>query len=455
MVTMKQVFRHTWDQIKKPKNRPFLIAFAITAALPILLLFWFVTSKSVNAPFWDQWIYADILGRIHNGTFTFHDIWVQHNEHRLVFPKIIQLSVAMITQWNTRIEVIMNFLITLSAYGLMLWMMWRTFKKRSFFIAGAAVTAWLLFSPLAYINWTWGFQFAFYFSVFATTLAVWALYKNSATDKMDAWFWLAVSGAIMCNYSMGNGLLAWAAGSVMLLVYGAGKNKLIAWHAAAVASVALYFYHFHLSGGGLSALIKRPLEGLQYILQYLGHPLGARPETALMAGIILVAIAGLSVWVIWRKKELARVAPWLALGSYGLLTALMAAASRMGPFGVNHSMSFSYTTISVLFSIGTLVLAAYAAETSLKKVLRWRPKYLLAAGCMIGLIAYPFGTAYAENYLTGVGKMSEQSEHYKKVQACMYSAQSADDPCLLTFFPDKQQAWEKLQVVREFGWGRY
>ena len=452
---MKQFFQHRWQQIRKPKNRPFIIALAVTSGLPILLLFWLVASKSVNAPFWDQWIYADLLGKIQAGTFTLHDLWVQHNEHRLVFPKIIQLSVAMLTQWNTRIEVIMNFIITLSAYGLMIWMMWRTFKNRAFLVAGAAVTAWLLFSPLAYINWTWGFQFAFYFSVFATTLAVWGLYKNSAIEKLDVWFWVAIVGALMCNYSIGNGMLAWAAGSVALLAYGAGKTKLIVWHATALVSVALYFYHFNLAAGGLSALLHRPLDGLQYILQYLGHPLGAQPEGALMAGIILVVIATISITVIWRKKELARVAPWLAIGSYGLLTALMAAASRMGPFGVNHSMSFSYTTISVLFTIGTLILATYATETSLRKVLRWRPKYLIVTGCVLGLIAYPLGTSYFQNYFTGIGKMSEQSEHYKKVQACLYSAQSADDPCLLTTFPDKQQAWEKLQTIREFGWGRY
>lgn len=426
------------------------------AAIPIIILGGMLLAWSVNAPFADQWIYADLLGKLHSGTLTFHDLWHQHNEHRIFFPKVVQLIVATITNWNVRVEVIMNFLAALGTYSLMAWLIWKSCKNWIAAAVGSVLVAWLLFSPLPYINWIWGFQLAWYVSVLALAATIWALYRNKTAAKpLSGWFWTAVVAAIVCNYSMGNGLLVWFAGAVMLSLPRPNRQQLFTWAGIGVATIGIYFYHYDFAGGGLAALLHRPIEGAQYILQYLGHPLGTGANDALLAGSIILAVGVGSAYIGWRQKILERLAPWLALATYSLLTACLAAATRFGTFGVSHSMSFSYTTISVLFTIGVAMMAVLIAEHMWRSVKKRPALWLVAGACIAGFLAYPLATSYVSNYGTGVQQMKELNTHLKKVRACLYSVQSAEDPCLLTAFPDKKAVWDKLQLLKSMHWGRF
>jgi hypothetical protein len=450
---MKHLSR-VWEIIKNPSNRTFVIATGIVVGLPIVILCSLAVAWSVNAPFWDQWIYADLLDKLRNGTLSFHDLWQQHNEHRIFFPKIIQLIAAIITHWNVRFEVIMNLLAAITTYGFLVWLAFKTLKNRAQSLIAAAVIAWLVFSPLAYVNWIWGLQFAWYLSVLALVVSLWGIYRSKQT-AFDIWFWTAIIAAIVCNYSLGNGMLAWVAGGLVLWMRGMPRTKLLTWSGAAIAAICIYFYHFTLGSGSLSALLHRPLEGVQYVLQYLGHNLGPDPGSALMAGAILLAIGIGSVIITIREKQLVVITPWVGLASYGLLTAAVAAATRMGQFGVDHSMSFSYTTVSALFVIGVAVMGIQATVLMLPAVRKWSASILVIIGVVIGLVAYPLGTGYVQNYLIGIQKMHEQSQHLNKIRECIYSVRSADDPCLLNAFPDKQQIWNKLHILKDIHWGHF
>lgn len=450
-VNMDRITR-LFSLIKQNKK----IIVATLVAIPVIILGGLLVAWSVNAPFADQWIYADLLGKLHSGTLTFNDLWHQHNEHRIFFPKVIQLIVATITNWNVRVEVLMNFAAALSTYALLAWLIWKTCKKQISLAVGAILVAWLLFSPLPYINWIWGFQLAWYLSVTALAVAIWALYRHStAKEPLNAWFWTAVGAAVVCTYSMGNGLLVWFAGAVMLALPKPQKQQLLVWAGVGAAAIGLYFYHYDFSGGGLSALLHHPVEGAQYMLQYLGHPLGGMSNDALLAGSILLAIGVGCVFIGWRQKLLPRLAPWLALATYSLLTACLAAATRFGVFGVSHSMSFSYTTISVLFAIGVGMTVILTIEHTWRSVKRWPAIWLVSVSCIAGFMFYPLATGYISNYGTGVQQMKELSNHLKKVRTCLYSVQSPEDPCLLTAFPDKQAVWDKLQLLKSMHWGRF
>lgn len=441
-------------KLGKRKNKALIITGLVTG-LPIAMLAVQLAVLSVDAPFWDQWIYADLLKKLHTGTLAFNDLWHQHNEHRIFFPKLIQLAVAAITNWNVRFEIIMNMLAALGAYGLMVWIAWKTFRSKLGFAIGAIIIAWLLFSPLAYINWIWGFQFVWFFSVLALTATIWALYRSKDAPGFDKWFWAAAACAVLCNYSIGNGLLVWVVGCLMLFVYHANRQKILTWAGIGTAAITLYFYHLNLAGGSLAILLQRPLDVAQYTLQYLGHPLGATSGAALIAGVLLLITGAVSVLIGYKQKLFIWLVPWLALAGYGLLTAFMAAATRLGPFGVEHSMVFSYTTISVLFSIGVVMMAIIVAARSWPQIERWSAAWLVGAGCVVGLAAYPLATGYTSNYLTGLQKMKEQSQHLKKVRACLYAAKSETDPCLLHTFNNQKEVWEKLQFLKSIHWGDF
>lgn len=456
---MKRLIRTINDFIHKPrsaKQKRVLIINSVLAGAPIVLMFCLLATWSVNAPFWDQWIYADFIDKLHRGTLTFHDLWQQHNEHRIFVPELILLGLALLTHWNVRIEIFMNFIAVIATYMATLLIAYKTIRQRIAFAVVAVVAAWLLFSPLAYINWIWGFQFVFFFSVLCLIVSVWALQKQSAIAGFSKWFWVALAFAFAGTYSVGNGMLVWVAGVVMLLLARANAKKLVTWISSSVVAIAIYFYHFAFeTHDSISILWHRPLDVLQYVLIYLGHPFGYDSSTALIAGSILLTVAVTGVVALTYKKQLVRAAPWLAIGSYALFTSGLAAIARLSTFGIQQSMAFSYVTISTLFVLSTIALAVMAFLAYKTQIMRARPKTMLASGALIGLIAYPLANGYVQNYFIGTQKMYEQSQHLKEVRTCIYQATSANDDCLLGAYPNKAQAWKYFNILHDIHWGNF
>src|SRR5208282_4675420 len=76
------------------------------ALLPLAFLIWMVSRYAVSVPFGDQWELVPLLEKTYHETLTFHDLWAQHNEHRILFPKIIMLGLAHLTGWNIYYELV-------------------------------------------------------------------------------------------------------------------------------------------------------------------------------------------------------------------------------------------------------------------------------------------------------------------------------------------------------------
>jgi hypothetical protein len=77
---------------------PLLIA-ALPAAIPPVL----IALDAVNLPLVDQW-QPDIAGlflKSHDHTLGLHDFLAQHNEHRILIPRLIFFLLGLATHWNT------------------------------------------------------------------------------------------------------------------------------------------------------------------------------------------------------------------------------------------------------------------------------------------------------------------------------------------------------------------
>ena len=75
-------------------------SYAAALAIPAGVVLALVLRHGVNVPFWDQWELVGLLAAASDGTLTWAEIFRQHNEHRMVFPKIIMLALAALTGWN-------------------------------------------------------------------------------------------------------------------------------------------------------------------------------------------------------------------------------------------------------------------------------------------------------------------------------------------------------------------
>src|SRR5579872_1591420 len=81
------------------------LAYFLAWLLPAVVLVAVATSV-VNVPLADEWGWAPLVFKMHEGTLRFTDLWAQQGSHRSLFPTAIALGLAKVFGWNTRVEAI-------------------------------------------------------------------------------------------------------------------------------------------------------------------------------------------------------------------------------------------------------------------------------------------------------------------------------------------------------------
>src|SRR3954469_12330383 len=111
-----------WEMIARSKSLLLLLIIAV----PPIYLTWVVLTQTVDVPFADQWTLVSVLDHFYAGTLSFHDLWSQHNEHRLLFPRLIMLGLAIASGWNTHYEMLTNILLATAIGGTFVYQAHRT-----------------------------------------------------------------------------------------------------------------------------------------------------------------------------------------------------------------------------------------------------------------------------------------------------------------------------------------
>lgn len=451
-----------WPQrlMRHFKSSPLLticyVGLGLLALAPVIVILVDVIVYSVNTPWWDQLSFVTLMQKLHTGQLSIHDLWIQHNEHRILVPQAFELLVGKATGFNFRVPVFLNWVTMAASFGLLIDALRRNFTNKVALGSLIVVFAWLLFSPIQYVNWIWGFQLAFYMSVFFTILTLWLLsYKNVLESK---WLLaLVIVLASITTYCNGNGLLIWPLGLGLLLWRRASGRRLLWWCGAAVVMIGSYLYKFHRSPGSpnFSQLIREPVAVIKYTLGYLGRNLSLEPTPAHYISFVMIIVLILSCFYLYKKRALSSVAIWITLVVYVILTGLLAAISRLN-FGVNHGFdSNSYPTISVLFIVATIAIVAYAFCIWLKHFNKKQlPAYLVSAFALGAMFFYPL-PAFITNYSMGQINFRLLSTHLKQVQSCVYNDKSPENSCLLIVYPSKQVAWQTIQELRQLRWGPF
>jgi len=94
------------ERLTRGRLGPLLVSLVVVGnILPALLLFYFVHRYGVDLPWWDEWDALLIpLQLFDSGRLTFTALFAQHNEHRMLFPRLITLANAMLFHWNRTAE---------------------------------------------------------------------------------------------------------------------------------------------------------------------------------------------------------------------------------------------------------------------------------------------------------------------------------------------------------------
>src|SRR5918995_3756018 len=367
----------------------------IPAALPYL----YVRAFGVNVVFADAWDMVLVFHKFFSGRLTFADLYAQHNEHRMFFPKGAELLLGLLTRYNNVAEmyvVVSCFLITAAV---LLVAFRREIGLPLIFFVPVAL---LIFSFRQYENMLWGFQISFAFSQTFGVLALYLL-SSSGRGNFGAYaFAAALGSATIASFSTAQGLLVWPAGLLGLLLGSVARQEkkvLVGlWGIVGVAEWVAYFVDYHTPRGPPPLLDALGHIGTVpgYFLTLLGSALFWRPEHAYEGGLVIGCLALAMFLATYGRGVLRQHSFWISLLFYSLFILATITLGRSGMFGVLQATASRYTTFSVLAVASIYALLAKMVFATTASVLR---TVLLLA--LFGIILLSAGVSYRDGIEVG------------------------------------------------------
>ena len=417
--------------------------------LPIICLVGLLYLKTVNVPFWDEWELVPIFQHLHAGHFWWSDFWMQHNEHRLLFPNLILVGLAYVTRWNVRIESFISVLVAILSFGILLRLLVTMGHKSKqaipLFLPLLLAVIW--FSPVQIENWQWGWQLEWFLNILGVTLVAYAISKLKNSSLSYKALSLILAGGILAQYSLGNGTLIWPIVVALLIYLRLPLKQILTVAVTGVVTTFLYYWHYTNPGEPSKSLfLKQPFQFVKYFFIYLGRPLSFMHKTTALLGLLLfVSFISLSIYLlVYKRDAFKRVVPFVFLGLYALGSAFITDLARLG-FGTVEAYSSRYTTISSLLLISVLVL--FWASADELKFLKHRRYLYTTAALVVSLLV-------CVNVAWGVHSASEQYQKLTTTKACTHLTQPTTS-CLLTAYPNAQIVSGRLEYIKSIHWGGY
>lgn len=350
-----------------------IVLLGVLACAPFFLLIAKIGEYGLGFPYWDAWRFVEVLQNADAGTLGFIDLWAQHNEHRILFPKLLMLTLAQLSGWNVWWEIGASVFFALVILGALLGMLFRAIGgDAALRCAGAALVSLLLFSWTQSESWVWGFQSNAWLCLTAIVIGVAVL---SSSLRLPVRIGLGILCGIVATYSYANGLFYWVAVAPLLWDTGASRDArvgtVVVWLAAAALTAQSYFYGYVQPSVSPSLLTAFEHPGLfvQFLAAMLGAPVStfltepawhgvnaAVPAWSMLPGPLAVVVFLLFAWRCWRREGDFRVlAPWLALAAFAIGSAVVASAGRSG-LGLGQALTSRYIPITSLFWFALIAL---------------------------------------------------------------------------------------------------
>lgn len=346
--------------------------------LPAALGFLYVAAFGVDVPFGDTWIMVDRFEKLSEGTLTFNDLWAQHYEHRLLFPKLALLLVGAATSFDNVAALYLTqglFLVTLVT----LLVAFRNGVSRNLLLF--VPIAFLVFSLRQWFNMFSAIQIAFAFAQAFAVLAFYLLHvsRHAGVARRLAFPAALVSGAVS-SYSLLVGLFVWPVGLLQLLVSPAERRAkrvmLAAWTLVGAGVWVVYFLGLEMGSSERESelyFFNNPSLGLDYFATAFGSPLYWTPGPALVLGAVATAITMATLFFVYRAKKFGECAFWLALAAFALACLAAMTAGRAGG-GIDNALQSRYITFTNLAYVGVyatllkLALERTSAEGSFARI---------------------------------------------------------------------------------------
>ena len=335
-------------------------------SVPVFVYVWVFLKYTVNMPFWDD--YDSVLGWLcrflyssnsHQKIFMFFS---QHNEHRIVFDRIVGL--ADLYLFGKVDFVYLNFIGSVGLLILLVTMVYIAKKKG---LSGYEII------PIPFLILTLSQH-----GLISFAMASMQQYWQLAFSILSLVFLITFRGyisfvaacilAIIASFTGAGGLIVFPVG----LIYLALSRKLslsFLWSVVAAIIFYIYFIYLHYEPtviGKASHVYaySHPLRYVEYVVSFIGN-VGHNLSQAFFAGCFLFVMAILLFVIDFRKKD--QILTYVA--AFVLATAAAAGLSRIS-MGIPEALSSRYTIYSLLiFSVLYIALISSVRQQSIRRLL--------------------------------------------------------------------------------------
>lgn len=411
------------------------------AAPPIVALGALLARWSVDVPAWDEWLLGPMLTNLLDGRLALADLWRPHNEHRPLVSRVLLLGLARASGWNVYWELAANVVVQCVSYLAFTTMALGAARGRARLAMLPAIAAcgWLLFSPVQWENWMWGWQLAIFAMVCACALLALGLARWRGGWLGFGGMWLAaVAGAL----SFASGLALVALLPLAIAVHPAAgarrRRAIMVCGAVALALVVLLAY-----GAGLHLVSPtRPppvnpfadwfLVGF-YLLVNLGAPLGLPDLGPSMrwgaAGLVLLAAGWLALPRAERRSGV--VVGWMLVAMVAIASGLMTATGR-GGYGIFGALISRYTSIALLLWVALVFLWNHVLHLRLRTAVVTRTTVALAA--LVAAVSSLGVVGYREAARSGIARTVEHHLTLIERRECAVGLDRAPPSCVELLF---------------------
>ncbi len=387
----------------------------ILASLPFVAVVCFVIRYGITIPYWDQWALVPVLGRMYDGSLSFNDLWMQHNAHRILFPKIIMLALAKLTRWNIAFEIAVNVALVTATFAVIAYQLKRTAND-----FGDKLILWLLpvvsllvFTLAQWRNLVWGWQMQILLSVFAGVAGLIVLSVRPMTWPR---FVLGSMLGIVATYSFTSGTSFWIVALITICATTQPKRT-AHWGIFCIALAAIVMT-LHLSNYAIpenhskvSEVFAKPGVFVAYVLKFIGVALFLKGDILpLAAGAFgLISFAVMAHFLYHeRMVRPAALLPYISIALYSLGNGMVTAIGRLNR-GSAQALSSRYASASAIFWVAWTVVLALFALGLISKLKKTKQK---PARISLTIVIAAFAVLVAANSREGLLAGSERSDFY-------------------------------------------
>lgn len=225
--------------------------------------------------------------------------------------------------------------------------------------------AFMVFSLRQYFSMLQGIQIVVTIAQTSAVLAFYCLYLSKQDRFRKFAFPVALASATVASFSFLQGLFVWPAGLIQLIItpmQRSTKRILVGvWTLIGVAEWFLYFFSYTSAGGrSKTYFLLHPIEAVKHVFTLAGGSLLWQVETALIAGVVILGLAAISLLMVYRRRELGEHVFWIGVLTFALGFIFAAMVGRV-ELGFQQGIASRYVNFSILLPISVYAIIAKLA----------------------------------------------------------------------------------------------